>query len=110
MGNPAVIMPLLNQFQSKEERLRNIEAVRECLEERFQKRGLVHRDVYWRNVGYFKNNGNIIVVMLDVNACRVDNFKHGDDDKWVFFSIDHLKNRADTEPFGDVTNNELITV
>jgi Family of unknown function (DUF5898) len=49
MGTPCVIMPVLSQFLTKDERLANLSAVRECLQ-RFSDSGYVHDDVHWRNV------------------------------------------------------------
>lgn len=53
MGIPAVIMPVLNQFMTKKERLDNLDGVKECCK-LFLAKGYLHDDIYWRNIGYFK--------------------------------------------------------
>ena len=57
-------MPLFNQFQTKEERINNLPAVKECLEKYFLKKNYLHHDVYWRNIGYFKYNNQIKVILI----------------------------------------------
>jgi hypothetical protein len=45
MGNPAVIMPRLDQFSSKQDRLDNLDAVAKCLTEKFLNKGFIHTDI-----------------------------------------------------------------
>ena len=87
MGVPAVIMPNLNQFSTAKERTDNLGAVRKCLE-RYHEKGYVHQDVYWRNIGYFKFQGSVFVVMLDLHPARV--FKKVVDRQWIDDSIERL--------------------
>lgn len=96
MGNPAVIMPRLDQFSSKQDRLDNLNAVAICLTEKFHKKGFIHTDIYWRNIGYFKHEGAVIVVMLDLRASR--KLREGDDNNWVDIAIESLKARANLRP------------
>ena len=96
MGNPAVIMPRVDQFSSKQDRLDNLDAVAECLTEKFFKKGFIHTDIYWRNIGYFKLEDAVVVVMLDLRACR--RFQDKDDNNWVGIAIESLKARANIAP------------
>lgn len=91
MGIPAVIMPNLNQFSTAKERTDNLGAVRKCLE-RYHEKGYVHQDVYWRNIGYFKFQGSVFVVMLDLHPARV--FKKVIDREWIDDSIERLSARV----------------
>ncbi|KAI8893499.1 hypothetical protein BC833DRAFT_608174 [Globomyces pollinis-pini] len=88
MGIPAVIMPVLNQFMTKKERLDNLDRVRECLK-LFLAKGYLHDDVYWRNIGYFKANGKIVIVLLDLHPGHV--FKQDNDGSWIDEVIERLK-------------------
>ena len=94
MGLPAVIMPVLSQFATKSERLNNLNGVKDCLV-LFHDRGYRHDDVYWRNIGYFKPKGKIIVVMLDLHPGHV--FVHNDSSKsWIETALKNLERRANT--------------
>ena len=95
MGIPAVIMPVLNQFMTKEERLDNLDSVKECLK-LFWTRGYLHDDIYWRNIGYFKAKGKIDIILLDLHPTRV--FKQDNDGSWIEQAIERLKKRADVLP------------
>ena len=95
MGIPAVIMPVLNQFMTKEERLDNLDSVKECLK-LFRTRGYLHDDIYWRNIGYFKAKGKIVIILLDLHPTRV--FKQDNDGSWIEQAIERLKKRADVLP------------
>lgn len=104
MGNPAVIMPRVDQFSSKQDRLDNLDAIAECLTEKFFKKGFIHTDIYWRNIGYFKLEDAVVVVMLDLRACR--RFQDNDDNNWVGIAIESLKAGANTAPGSE---DELIS-
>jgi hypothetical protein len=94
MGLPAVIMPVLSQFATKSERLDNLDGVKDCLV-LFHERGYRHDDIYLRNIGYFKPNGKIIVVMLDLHPGHV--FVHNDSSKsWIETALKNLERRANT--------------
>ena len=95
MGIPAVILPRLNQFITEQERLDNLEAVRDCLSDLFFRIGFVHDGVYWCNIGYFKLKGSITVVMLDLHPERVQEM--ASDGSWIETAIEHLRIRAATE-------------
>ena len=69
MGFHSVIMPRLDQFKTHGERLENLEAVRKCLQ-KFHQKGFIHEDVYWRNIGYYKDHETVMIVMLDLNPER----------------------------------------
>ncbi len=71
MGQPGVMMLRLNQFDLEQLRRENLKLVQECLEEYFDRNGFVHEDVAWRNVGYFNQQGEVHVVMLDLSSTRV---------------------------------------
>ncbi len=95
MGLPSVVMPRFNQFTTQEDRKNGLEAVRRCLEDNFVKRGYVHEDVAWRNVGYFKKGNQVIVVMLDLCPARVKKQKESDfREDWVNAAIESLKTRC----------------
>ena len=95
MGIPAVIMPVLNQFMTKKERLDNLDGVKVCLE-LIHARGYRHEDVYWRNIGYFKTKGKIIVLMLDLHPGHfiINNDKSR---SWIDVALEKLKKRANIE-------------
>jgi hypothetical protein len=95
MGIPAVIMPVLNQFMTKEERLDNLDSVKECLKI-FLDKGYLHDDIYWRNIGYFKAKGKIVIILLDLHPTRV--FKQDNDGSWIEQAIERLKKGADVLP------------
>ena len=95
MGIPAVIMPVLNQFMTKKERLDTLDGVKECLK-LFWIRGYLHNDIYWRNIGYFKAKGKIVVILLDLHPTHV--FKQENDGSWIEQAIERLKKRADVLP------------
>jgi Family of unknown function (DUF5898) len=87
MGMSCVVMPVLSQFMTNDERLVNLDAVRECLQ-LFSDAGCVHDDVYWRNVGYFKTNDIIVVQMLDLHSSHVS--KQSNDGYWIETAIQRL--------------------
>lgn len=93
MGIQTVIMPVLKQFANKDERLESLEAVRGCLQ-LFHRKGFVHKDVFWRNIGYFRKNGEVVVVMLDLHPNRVFKVESQTGVEWIDKAIDHLKIRA----------------
>ena len=94
MGIPAVIMPVLNQFMTKKERLDNLDGVKVCLE-LIHARGYRHEDVYWRNIGYFKTKGKIIVLMLDLHP---GHFIINDKSRsWIDDALAKLTKRANIE-------------
>ena len=95
MGIPTVIMPRLNQFITKEERLDNLNAVGTCLRQ-FHDKGYVHHDIYWRNIGYLMYNGAIVVIALDLHPARV--YKQETDGSWIDDALAFLKNRANLSP------------
>jgi hypothetical protein len=94
-GRPCVMMPRLNQFVTRDERLANVELVGACLEEFFSAKGYVHGDVAWRNVGYYKEDGVVRVVMLDLAPARVklraESVKPA---SWVEDAVNELRDRA----------------
>lgn len=90
MGIPAVIMPVLAQFSTKDERLRNLNGVKDCLQ-LFHERGYCHGDIYWRNIAYFKSQTKIIVIMLDLHPSRVS---ESNDDSWIGEALVRLQKRA----------------
>jgi hypothetical protein len=95
MGIPAVIMPVLNQFMTKKERLDSLDGVKECLQ-LFWTRGYLHDDIYWRNIGYFKAKGKIVIILLDLHPTRC--FKQENDGAWIEQAIEKLKKRAEILP------------
>ena len=70
MGIPTVIMPILTQFITKDERLNNLDAVAVCLRQ-FHRMGYIHNDLYWRTIGYLKVKGKIVVIALNLHSARV---------------------------------------
>ena len=101
MGTHAVILPRLNQFITSEERLSSLDAVRKCLTLLFHQKGFIHTDIYWRNIGYFKKDGVLFVVMLDLHPTRV--YKEDCDTKWIDEAIERLRSRASLSPGTDAT-------
>ena len=86
---------------SKRGRINSLDAVRNCLTRMFQLKGFIHTDIYWRNIGYFKKDGVLHVVMLDLHPSRV--YKKVCDIKWIDDAINQLRSRASLSPGTDAT-------
>jgi hypothetical protein len=93
MGENAIIMPLFNQFQTKQERLDNLPKVEDCLRKYFLPKHYIHDDIYWRNIGYYKYCNEIQVILLDLNPGRVQKVENLDD-KWIQDKMNYLKERV----------------
>jgi hypothetical protein len=94
MGEAAVVMPLVFQFTTSQERLDNLEKVRSCLC-LIHSKGYIHKGVYWRKIGYIKYNDEIVVILIDLNARRVK--QEQAESRWIDDAIEKLKKRAGTE-------------
>jgi hypothetical protein len=64
--------------------------------EHFHSTGFIHTDVYWRNIGYFKDNGQVTVVLLDLHPTRV--YRDTNDGTWIKSAIEKLRGRANVNP------------
>lgn len=69
-GHPALRMPHFAQVRT-EDRPSKVELVKAALEQDFVTHGLVHHDVYWRNIGiYTDKRGDEKAVVFDMGAVR----------------------------------------
>ena len=67
-GHPALRMPHFSMVQTGVQ-AKCIELVRETLMTDFAKNGLVHNDVYWRNIGFYKDrSGSEKAVVFDMGS------------------------------------------
>ena len=72
--------------------------MRRCLEQHFAKNGYVHEDVFWRNVGYFKQKGETVVVMLDLSPSRVKLQKDSElPGNWINDAIEGLQSHCSVQ-------------
>jgi hypothetical protein len=71
-----------------------LDLVRATLEANFFAKGLVHKDVAWRNIGLYKKvgAGRPKAVVFDLG--RVEPHQTVHDANWVDVAIDKLKKRA----------------
>jgi hypothetical protein len=98
MGIPSVIMPVFRQFSTKDDRLKNLDGVRNSLK-LFHDRGYRHDDIYWRNIGYFKTKGETVVIMLDLHPNRVFKQEQQESDgSWIDEALSRLQKRASAFP------------
>ena len=81
-----VVMPRFQQFRSKDERENSIGLVQEVLKTKFAGNKLKHRDVKWRNIGYYLEKNEKQVVVFDLASVTKDSSKD-----WVEESMEYLK-------------------
>jgi hypothetical protein len=92
-GRDALRMPHFAAVRP-DERLGALDLVRATLEANFFAKGLVHKDVAWRNIGLYKKvgAGRPIAVVFDLGQVQPNQTDH--DANWVDAAIDKLKKRA----------------
>jgi hypothetical protein len=52
-------------------------------------------NIFWRNIGYLKNNGEIVVIVLDLHPKRV--FREETGGTWINRAIERLKTNENCE-------------
>ena len=88
-GEPALRMP---HFAKVGEADRNnfVPQVKATLLADFHNRGIVHKDVSWRNIGqYVTNAGTSRAIVFDMGSVR--DLEDGEDDSWVMEACNKLK-------------------
>ncbi len=85
-GRASLMMP---HFDTPERNDETLALVKACLEKNFAARGLMHRDVAWRNVGvYSDENAKPVAVVYDLDSvCETT------DKSWVEAAIASLKEK-----------------
>ena len=79
-GHPALRMPYFCQEYDNLDTA--LDLVRACLLTNFAQKGLIHNDVYWRNVGFYKtNSGSQTAVVFDLLS--VEEMEDKTDFSWV---------------------------
>ncbi len=86
-GRPALMMPHFSAItaQKREEMLGLIEHM---LREDFDRRGLVHGDVAWRNVGLYKKGEQTKAVVFDMAKVEEKKLSNG---QWVEVAFQKLR-------------------
>ena len=91
-GSLALVMPHFCsvKFQDRELYRESFEAL---LIEKFHNSGYIHRDVSWRNIGFYMKDGDNVPVLYDLESVRIFNDK--DDARWVENAIVKLFGKRD---------------
>jgi hypothetical protein len=93
-GRFALRMPHVCDVHPGQERLDCIPRVQTLLEE-FARKGFVHRDVKWRNLGQYKDDtsGEIRVVIYDMGSVLATD-QPEDHQRWIKKGVEHLQRNA----------------
>jgi hypothetical protein len=85
----AVVMPRFRQFHTRDERLKALNLIEGVLQENFAKNNLKHRDVKWRNIGYFLEGSAMRVILFDLSDVSVETSSD-----WVAEGLSYLELNA----------------
>jgi hypothetical protein len=85
----AVVLPRFSYFHTKDERLGAIADLQQMMQKCFVQNELMHNDVKWRNIGYFKNGTKKEVILFDLSDVATSK-----DIAWVSTAIKSLETSA----------------
>jgi hypothetical protein len=88
MGQTALLMPW---FAPPTLDKVTLDAVERTLKEDYHKKGLVHEDVAWRNIGVYNSEEGIQAVAYDMGNLRPVN--EDESDKWVATAVERLRTK-----------------
>eukprot|EP00038_Savillea_parva_P005137 m.148132 g.148132 ORF g.148132 m.148132 type:complete len:624 (-) comp11666_c0_seq31:180-2051(-) len=72
------------------ERMQYLNAVKDCLREKFEQKGFRHLDVTWRNIGLYKSKKVVRAVMFDLDVRSLETSDEG----WIKKCMKHLRESA----------------
>ena len=92
-GRWVLTMPHLSQSVKRDEKA--LKAIEMTLRERFVKRNVMHNDIAWRNIGFYKSSEETKAIVFDFDD--VGTFAEDEEELWVKNQIKKLKNRVEVE-------------
>lgn len=85
-GHPALQMPYF--CPKLDDKNKALALVKKCLSTKFAARGMIHEDVQWRNIGFFKHGKSYSAIVFDLASVR--DMREDEDNTWVHSACELL--------------------